>query len=102
MDLDQAEQPILNIYASNSTLPSDTHVSERMLDLADFAHKCAAKHNLKDQAKKIEQEGVKIAKLLEEEKEQYYNLGSKIAFEEQKLESLMKRQNIGTLKRQTT
>ena len=95
------QQPILNIYASNYTLPSDTHISERMLELADYAHKLSSKHNLKDQAKKIEVEGVKIAKLMEEEREQMYNLGSKIAFEEQKLDSLMKRQKVVTLKRQT-
>jgi len=40
-----------------------------MLELADYAHKLSSKHNLKDQAKKIEVEGVKIAKLMEEERE---------------------------------
>ena len=53
-----------------------------MLELAEYAHKLSEKYNLKDQAKKIEQEGVKIAKLMEEEKEQIYNLNSKIALEE--------------------
>ncbi len=67
-DFNSHEQPIVNIQSSTDSL-NDTVVSSKMLELAEYAHKLSEKHNLKDQAKKIEVEGVRIAKLLEEEKE---------------------------------
>jgi len=64
-----------------------------MLELAEVAYKLSLKHDLKNEAKRIEKEEFRLARLLQEEKEHMYNLTSRFEFEEQKLASLLQEMN---------